>query len=122
VLPELFALKRASGFGLPRAVKRLKDRQGEDRAADRLKPQQHDGPLDARDLAANAGVGAVDELKDPAGERGVTLDDLRDLGGAGIGFGARQLEQPHRDRRQCRQFLQLLEDQLDAFFSRVGHT
>ena len=111
--------------GLPLAVsrrgERLKDRDGQDRAADGLEPQQHDGPLDevgAR--VAHAGVGPAGELEDRARPGRVGADESDDVFDA-EDVVRRHLQHAQGDRREGGQFFQLLKDQLDAFFAQVRH-
>jgi hypothetical protein len=111
MLPKLRAGKLR--LSLAGTGKSFEDRDGQDGAAKGFETKENDGPLQGYGFGVNAGIGAMNELKDSSGEGGVAADEGDNLGDRSLFIGG-DLQNPNGDRGQCGKLLELLEDQLDA--------
>ena len=69
------------------AGKSFEDRDGQDGAAKGFETKENDGPLEGYGIGVNAGVGAMNELKNSSGEGGVAADEGDDLGDRSLFVG-----------------------------------
>jgi hypothetical protein len=123
VLPELFGEEVVGGGGADGGVglERLEDADGQDGGADGVEPEEDDGALDGVDLAADAHVGAVDELEDAGGQGDVGGDEAGDFLEVGV-LVAGGFEDFDGDGGERRQLFELLKNEFDAFLPNgVGH-
>ena len=114
MFPEFLAAEppRRRG-GAAAGPQRLEDRHRQHHVANRLKTQQNDGSFHALDFLADAFVGVMQQLEDLRRQRLIVGQQRNHVLGRSL-FAARQFQNADGHGRQRRQFLQLLEDEIDA--------